>query len=72
MFPDGQLVENGITWAIIAASCFGAMLIIGAIAAMIIDHKRKTGQMSMPDHTTQDNVMQDGQTFNNPIYETID
>ena len=72
MFADGQLVENSITWVIIAASCVGAMLILGAIAAMIIYHRRRTGQLSMPDHTTRDKVIQNGQQFDNPIYENID
>ena len=72
MFPDGQLVDNEIRWAIIAASCVGAMLIIGAIAAMIIYYRREPGQISMLDHTTQDKALQNCQNFDNPIYETID
>ena len=61
------------TWVVIAASCVGAIMLLGAVTATVYCGRRKRGYYQPQwDNTAHVKETENSQKFDNPVYDNAE
>ena len=59
-------------WLVIAASCVGAILLLGAVTAAVCYQRQKRGQQPQYTNSSHAKNTRNSQKFDNPVYDNAE